>query len=189
MKFASSIALYILLFSATVGIASCKTVDGESGDSTKPAVLTPIGDKPVVLIFIDTDCPIANSYVPEINRIYNEYSARDVKLTLVHVYPHLTPEDEAKHALEYSLAPPRVIDRQHKLIRLAEATTTPEVVVFDSTGSVAYRGRIDNQYSDYGDRRQTVSEHYLRDALDSILAGTPVAIEQTAPLGCIIETL
>lgn len=63
---------------------------------------------------------------------------------------------------------------------------TPETVVIDRSGAVRYRGRIDNFYVAFGRSRQVVTVHDLRDALDAVLAGKPVAAPDTEPVGCFI---
>lgn len=63
---------------------------------------------------------------------------------------------------------------------------TPETVVIDRAGAVRYRGRIDNFYVAFGRSRQVVTVHDLRDALDAVLAGNPVANPTTEPIGCFI---
>lgn len=146
-------------------------------------------NKPVVLIFIATDCPIANGYVPEINRIYEKYSSQGVKFTLVHPEPSTSDAAALEHAAEYSLKPPVVVDRKHTLVKAARATTTPEVVVFDGSQNLLYRGRIDDRYSDYGDRKPEAKVHNLRDALDAALLGNPIPLAHVPALGCLIEPL
>ena len=55
--------------------------------------------------------------------------------------------------------------------------------------SIAYRGRIDNFYADYGKPRRMVTEHDLRDALDAVLTGKAVEKPSTKPVGCFIPDL
>ena len=92
-----------------------------------------------------------------------------------------------KHLAEYGYAAiPAVIDGNRKLASRARATVTPETVVFDRTGAIRYRGRIDNFYAALGKPRQQVTAHDLRDALDAVLAGKPVPNPETKALGCYI---
>ena len=51
-----------------------------------------------------------------------------------------------------------------------------------------YRGRIDNQYAALGKPRRVVTVHDLRDALDAVLAGRPVANPETEAFGCFIAS-
>jgi hypothetical protein len=59
-------------------------------------------------------------------------------------------------------------------------------VVIRSDESIAYRGRIDNYYADLTRPRAQVTEHNWRDALDSVLAGKPVAKPEVPAVGCYI---
>jgi hypothetical protein len=63
-------------------------------------------------------------------------------------------------------------------------TMAPEVAILDPDGKVAYRGRIDDWYVDYGKRRGEPTRRDLRDALDAILRGAPVPNPTTKVIGC-----
>ncbi|HEV7926050.1 MAG TPA: hypothetical protein VGR14_11870, partial [Verrucomicrobiae bacterium] len=138
-----------------------------------------------VLLFYWHDCPICNSYAPEINRLSADYT--NFAFYIVQVDPDLTPEGAAIHARQYDLQPPVLLDRRHLLVRLAKATVAPEAVVFGKSGDVLYRGRIDNLYADLNKRRAEATEHDLREALDAIAAGRPVS-KQPPAMGCLIAT-
>lgn len=142
-----------------------------------------------VMIFIAVDCPIANSYAPELNRLHETYGGKMVEFLLVYPDPDLTEDEVKKHLAEYALTLRATIDRDHALVKKSGVTTTPEVAVFDASDAVVYRGRIDNLYADYGERRRTVTEPYLRDALDAILRGEKPAPATTAAIGCLIEAI
>jgi hypothetical protein len=66
------------------------------------------------------------------------------------------------------------------------ATVTPEVAVMERGGKVVYLGRIDDLYVDLGKRRAAPTRRYLRDALDAVLNGKPVAVAKIDPVGCFI---
>jgi len=179
----------VALFLSISGSPAGDSVELQTVKGKTTAPLESADNKPVVLIFIATDCPIANGYVPEINRIYEKYSAQGVKFTLVHPEPSTSDGAALEHAAEYSLKPPVVVDRKHTLVAAANATTTPEVAVFDGSQKLIYRGRIDDRYSDYGDRKPEAKVHNLRDALDAALLGNPIPLAHVPALGCLIEPL
>ncbi len=137
--------------------------------------------KPEVFLFITTDCPIANSFAPEIKRIVAEYQARGVAFALV--YTDGTPEAVRKHAAEYGYESPVRIDAGRVLARQYGVTVTPEAVVV-SQGARVYRGRIDDRYLAPGQYRLKPTTRELRDALDAVLAGRPVAVAETKAAGC-----
>jgi len=73
--------------------------------------------------------------------------------------------------------------------KAAEATITPEAAVYSATGKLIYRGRINDLYTGFGDRRNAASEHTLRNALDAIPSGKEVKTARTKAVGCLIEPL
>jgi peroxiredoxin len=138
-----------------------------------------------VLFFYWHDCPICNGYAPEINRICA--SRTNFTFYIVQVDPDLTPEAAKKHARDYDLRAPVLLDPQHRLVGLAKATVTPEAVVVGRDGQVRYRGRIDDLYPALGKRRAAATQHDLCAALDAVTAGKPVKKKETKALGCLIE--
>lgn len=138
-----------------------------------------------VLIFVTDQCPIANRYAPEIQRIVADYGKRNVGFSLVYVgSPKYAPEYR-KHWKEFGYQIPGFMDPEMKWVKATGVTVTPEVVMFDAEWRMKYRGRIDNQNVEHG----KVREGYRRDlrvALDEILARLPVSQPTTAAVGCII---
>src|SRR5207237_6142025 len=104
--------------------------------------------KAVVLIFISRECPISNSLAPEINRITAAYT--NFAFYLVHADPDTKPEDASRHARDFLLQAPVLLDRAHRLVKAAGATMTPEAVVLDADRKVLYRGRINALYAALG---------------------------------------
>jgi hypothetical protein len=142
-----------------------------------------------VLVFTLQDCPIANSYIPTLNKLVDDYGPRGIRLLLVHVDPELTIEEARRHSEEYHIKAPVVVDRKHAWVNFAGATRSPEVAAFSPAGEVLYTGRIDDKYAALGKRRTHISAHDLRDALDAILAGRPVPHPKTEAVGCFIPPL
>ena len=139
-----------------------------------------------VLFFYCQDCPISNGYAPEINRICASHT--NFAFYIVQVDPDLTPAAAKEHAREYDLHAPVLLDPQHRLVKLAKATVTPEAVVLGKDGQLLYRGRIDDLYAAPGKRRAQALQHDLREALDAIAAERPVKQKETKAIGCLIQT-
>lgn len=110
-------------------------------------------------------------------------------MTLIHVDPELSREAAGEHAMQYSLKAPVVIDRTHRLVAATGAKVTPEAIVIDRSGLIRYRGRIDDQFADFGDRRKEARTHDLRDAISAVLGGQTVKAPETQPIGCLISEL
>jgi hypothetical protein len=144
----------------------------------------PVPRAPTALFFITADCPIANTYAPEIKRIIDEYGPRGLEFAMIYTDTTLDPEAMHRHAAEFGYPVPVMLDTGHSLSRRHGVTVTPEVVVLGSDGSRAYRGRIDDRYLAPGRYRLKPTTHELRDALDAILAGRPVRVAETSAAGC-----
>lgn len=144
--------------------------------------------KAVVLFFLLVDCPISNAYSPEISRICADYVLKKVATFIVHADPDLSPAEAQKHAKDYGLKSPLLLDPRHQLVQRAGVTIAPEVAVFDAAGTLCYRGRIDDLYVDLGKRRATPTQRDLRIALDALLEGKPIPTPRTRALGCYLPT-
>ncbi len=142
--------------------------------------------KATVLVFVWHTCPVANSYAPEIERIYQDYKDRDVAVYLVQVDPDLKVEKARRHAKDYGYTMPVIIDRKHELVKRTGAEMTPEAAVLLPDGKLVYRGRIDDRQAALGKRRPAATESDLRDTLDAVLAGEKLEPRTTKAVGCYI---
>ena len=165
-------------------VAGSLQTRGVNGEPVRP--LEPAGIANV-LLFVATDCPVSNTYAPEIQRICAASARKGIACTLVYEDPGVTAEGVRRHLDEYRYAGvPAVIDADGSLAAKVRATITPEAVVVDRGGAVKYRGRIDNFYAALGRPRQVVTAHDLQDALDALAAGRPVAPRDAPAIGCYI---
>ena len=83
-----------------------------------------------MLFFITNDCPVANSYAPEIQHICSDYAAKGVACTLVYSDPSIDAAAIRKHRADYGYKDPisAVSDGTHQLAHATGATITPEAV-------------------------------------------------------------
>ena len=140
-----------------------------------------------VLIFYWQDCPVCNSYAPEINRIFRSHT--NFAFYIVQVDPDLTRTAAKEHAKAYDLRLPVLLDPQHRLVKPARATVTPEAVIFGKDRKTLYRGRIDDLYAALGKKRAAATQHDLVEALDAIGSGKQPKKRETKAVGCLIPTL
>lgn len=145
------------------------------------------GRKAVVLFFTTTDCPVSNSYVPEMNRIREAYAARGVSVYGVQAEVSVAEDAVVKYAQEFRYSFPLLMDQKQVLVKLVDATITPQVAILTPEGKVLYLGRIDNRVEDFGKTRYQATHADLREALDAVLAGKPVPQARTKSIGCAIN--
>jgi hypothetical protein len=136
---------------------------------------------------VRTDCPIANRFAPEINRLAAEFGPRGVEFLRVYSAPGDTAEMVEKQTAEYGLRPPVLLDPTQQVARDWGARVTPEAVVVLPSGETAYRGRIDDRFVDYGKARSEPSRRDLSLALEAVLAGQAVELPETPAIGCPLE--
>ena len=190
----SALVIWLFVFSTAVGLAQ-----GDRGrlqlrglDGRAIAPFAPTGRASAVF-FVATDCPVSNSYAPEIQRVCREYGPRGVECSLIYedvdTHPSTAHLDQQvrTHLQEYGYAGfTAVVDRDRRAATHVKASITPQVFLIDRSGEIRYRGRIDNLYAALGKTRQQVTSHDLRDALDAVLAGGKVTHPETEALGCFI---
>ena len=185
MKFAVALSAGLL---AAFPLCSAGGLDFQLRD-TLGATHTPLewsAAKAVVIYFTTTDCPITNSYVPEMNRIHDAYAPRGVAFFAVQTDLTIPEADVVKYAHDFRYSYPLLLDPQQRLVRLAGATITPQVAIFAPNGTLRYLGRIDDRVADFGKQRLKPTVFDLRDSLDAVLAGKPVPHPTTKSIGCAI---
>ena len=138
----------------------------------------------VVFVYVDTTCPIANFYQPTLRRLARTFEAKGIRFFQLHPDPDGKKEDLTRHAGEFEVISPVILDNKQRYARLHNAKVTPEAHVYLRDGTCVYRGRIDDTYTTYGKRRPKPTTHDLRDALTAILAGRKVATPVTRAIGC-----
>ncbi len=139
-----------------------------------------------VVCFLGTECPLARLYGPRLNQLAERFADRGVRFIGVNSNPQDSLADIAAYVREHALSFPILKDRDQQVALALGATRTPEVVVVDATGTVRYRGRIDDQYAP-GVSRPEATARPLADALTALAAGRPVPEPVTEPAGCLIQ--
>src|SRR5947209_4398202 len=66
--------------------------------------------KAVILFFITTDCPVGNSYVPEMNRLRDTYAPRGIAFYAVQADPTVAGDAVARYARDYHYTFPLLLD-------------------------------------------------------------------------------
>ncbi len=139
-----------------------------------------------VYVFLNTECPISQQYARRLSVLSRQYAS---SVRFVALFPSKTDTPRLIQAFgkDYGLTFPGRSDVGGKLARQLRARVTPEVVVLDTTGRIRYRGAIDDWYVALGKHRSDVTEPYLLNALNALMAGNEVTVRETEAVGCLIE--
>jgi peroxiredoxin len=146
--------------------------------------------KIVVLESYNSDCPFchnqyASGAAPDLQK---ELRAKGVVWLLVNsVNPknssYRTPEQARAEWTDMKINATAWIDDNSGTIgHLYDMKTTPDCYVIGKDGILDYEGAMDNRPVPFGDPH--TADNYVRDAVNALLAGKPVAIPQTKSYGC-----
>jgi AhpC/TSA family len=137
-----------------------------------------------VVIFIGQDCPVSNGYIPVLNRLAEEFSAKGFAFVGAYVDPTADRAALKAHAAAYAIGFAVADDRDQRLARAAGASYTPEVVVFSAAGAKLYGGRIDDRVGALGAAKPAAAHEELRDVLAALASGAAGPFKGVAGYGC-----
>ena len=141
--------------------------------------------KATVVCFLGAECPLVKLYSPRLTSFANEFATQGVRFVAVNSNRQDTVDDIRSYLSQHPLPFPYVRDEGNVVADQFGATRTPEVFVLNSELQIVYHGRIDDQYEP-GINRPAATHNDLRNAIEQTLAGQPVAVAKTPPVGCMI---
>ncbi len=152
----------------------------------KQVGLSDFREKPVVaLFFMGTACPISNLYLTELGKLQEAFADQGVQVIGINANAGTTTEDIAKHTAKFKVPFPVLLDDQQRVADRLGATRTAEVFLLDQQRVVRYHGRVDDRFG-YTYKNDKPRREDLREAVRELLAGEPVSVAETKPLGCLI---
>ncbi len=144
------------------------------------------GKKAIVIIVIGTECPVSNLYVVTLREMQQQYESKGVQLLAINSNDFDTYDEMVAHAKDRKINFPVLKDEDHSAVDAIGARRTPEAFLLDAQQIIRYHGRIDDQYG-IRYRRASPTKTELKDAIDELLAGKPIAVpESDASQGCLI---
>ena len=191
-SFALLLALTGLVLSAPSGYAAVPKIGdkapdwsgiiGVDGKEHKLADYKKV--KAVVVVFTCNHCPVAVAYEDRLIALQKDYKKKGVQFVAINVnnIPADRLEPMKVRAREKKFNFPYLYDSSQKSGKDYGAVKTPHVFLLDKDRKLAYVGAIDDSM-----KTDKVKTHYLRDALDAVLAGKPVEKPETNAVGCGIK--
>ncbi len=165
---------------------SLKNVDGKmiSMSNYKEA-------KGFIVVFTCNHCPFAKAYESRIMDLDKKYASKGYPVIAINPNdPTISPDDSyanmVTRAKEKNYSFPYVYDETQEVAKAFGAARTPHVYIVKKEGGkniVKYIGAIDNN----SDEPEKVTQRFVEDALDALLAGKPVPTTETKAIGCTIK--
>lgn len=147
------------------------------------------GSAAFLVMFICNHCPFVKHVREELARLGRDYLPKNVAVFAINSndaenYPGDSPAKMKEEAQTWGYEFPYLVDEQQDVAKAYRAACTPDFYLFDANRRLAYRGQLDGSRPGNG---VPVDGRDLRAALDAVLAGQPVADEQTPSVGCNIK--
>ncbi len=146
----------------------------------------PIPKRAFVLVFTNTTCPLVQKYLPRLKDLDDKFREQGVQFVAVNVGPTDSLLDIATQAVVHDVPFPFVKDTDGSCVAACGVQRTTTAVLIDSDFRLRYRGRIDNSYRLSG-AAPVATRSELNDAIQSLLAGKEIVVQETPVDGCLIS--
>lgn len=156
-----------------------------NGEQTS-VTLSDVKDDVVVVVFLSNLCPVVKAVEDRLNELNAEYKDKGVRFigvctniqrgnTLADVKKRLDDPGDGK--INYLYAHD---DDGQTMGKAYGAVVTPSCFVLDKDRKIAYLGAVDDNQM----KEDKVSKHFLKDAIDAVLAGKTPEVTETRATGC-----
>ena len=159
----------------------------------KTVKLSDYKGKIVVLESYNSDCPFCNNQYKTgaTQDLQKDLAGKGVVWLIVNsVNPnntsHRTPDQARQEIADKKIIATAWIDDSSGAVgHLYDMKTTPDMYVIDKNGVLVYQGAIDDKPDPQHDPR--TAHNYVRETVNSLLAGKPVTVSKTKPYGCAVH--
>lgn len=144
-------------------------------------------DEFIVFYVQGVGCPIARIALPSYREVRDEFQGEKVRFLMFNSNIQDNLKRIAREADEFGIDFPVLKDEGQLLAKSLGVERTAEVFIINPrTKEVMYRGPINDQLG-YETQRNHANEHFLKDALTTVLAGGTVNIEDIPDSkGCLV---
>jgi len=165
-----------------------------SDTAGKPARLSDYKGKWVVLEWVNPGCPFVQRHYDSKNMqgLQKQYGAKEVVWLSINSTNASNPDYLKPAAMGEWMhgqgGAPRatLMDEKGEAGRAYGARTTPQMVVINPDGKLAYNGAIDDKRN-VSLEETRLAKNYVKAALAEGMAGKPVTVATSAPYGCSVK--
>jgi peroxiredoxin len=145
-------------------------------------------NRPSLLMVICNHCPYVIHYHEELQQLTHDYS-REIDFVAISSndvdrYPQDSPSEMKMLFERLGLDFPYLYDKTQEVAKSLQAECTPEFYLYDSKNELIYRGRLD---ASSPGKDTLITGFDLRSAIEALLKGENVSLEQNPSMGCSIK--
>jgi hypothetical protein len=147
-------------------------------------------DKGLLVMFSCNTCPFVIKAQKRTDEAMKLAKTLGIGMVIFNSNEALRTDEDSEPAMvryadQQGYTVPYVRDDMSAMADKFGATRTPEVYLFDSKGKLVYKGALEDNPADPHESLKL----YLRDALNALAAGKPIAVAETKSIGCSIKRL
>ena len=145
-------------------------------------------DKPALaVVWSCNHCPYVQAWEGRMVALQREFGDRGFELVAISSndadnYPEDSFEAMKERAVQQGFNFDYLYDEDQSVLNAYGAERTPEGFLFDGDRRLVYHGAIDDSREE-----DEVSERYLRDAIEALLACESPTVDETPAVGCTVK--
>jgi peroxiredoxin len=148
-----------------------------------------VDSRALLVMFICQHCPFVKHLEEELAKIGKDYRDRSLGIVAISAndvtnYPQDSPAKLKKMAQRLNFNFPICYDETQAVAKTYTAACTPDFFLFDADNRLVYRGQLDESRPS---SNIPVTGKDMRRAIESVLSGKIVDLEQKPSIGCNIK--
>ena len=141
----------------------------------------------LLVMFSCNTCPVVKANQSRTNEICQFALQNKVGVTVINSNEGGRSSDESYQAMQFYAKEQSyqwfyLLDKNNVVADAFGANRTPECFLFDKNNKLVYHGAIDDSPGDI----DNVKHHYLKDAINELVAGKNITVKESRSVGCSI---
>ncbi|NNK96007.1 MAG: thioredoxin family protein [Desulfobacterales bacterium] len=146
-------------------------------------------DNGLLVIFMCNHCPYVLHIIARLADKIRRYQEQGIAVVAINsndasAYPDDSPEKMAHLAKEFNFSFPYLVDEKQELAKAYRAACTPDFFLYDADKKLVYRGQYDRARPG---NNEPITGEDLSAAIDQLVAGKAISLEQSPSMGCNIK--
>lgn len=169
--------------SLEIGMPSPKWEKLKGTDDKEHSLDTFNESKAIVVVFTSNYCHVSKLYQARFARLADDFREKKVAFVAINANKDEDLKAMQSYAKEKKIKYHYLRDETQKVAKSFGASLTPEVFLLDADRNVAYMGAVDDDRALSGKPKK----HYLRDAIEAVLAAKEPPVSKSRAIGCTIR--